>query len=154
MTTAIQREPESTHEFTVSLELLEGYAFRIAFDDAELEPLHTDEARPLGNGTGPSPSRLLAAAVANCLAASLAHCLRRARVPVETLTATATVSLGRNDRGRLRIERMNVRLDPRVESSHAAQLARCTSVFQEYCTVTASLREGFEIAVEVNPAAH
>src|SRR5688572_21030144 len=76
----IQREPESTHEFVVSLELLEGYAFRVAFDDAEVEPLHTDETPPLGKGTGPSPSRLLAAAVANCLAASLAHCLRRARV--------------------------------------------------------------------------
>ena len=148
----IQREPESTHEFVVSLELLDDYEFRVSFDDADVEPLRTDEAPPLGKGTGPSPSRLLAAAVANCLAASLAHCLRRARVEVAQLTATATVSLGRNDRGRLRIQRVDVRLEPRVDAEHAAQLARCTSVFQDYCTVTASLREGFEIGVDVAPA--
>lgn len=148
----IQREVESAHQFAVSLELLEGYAFRIAFDDAELEPLHTDEPRPLGAGSGPSPSRLLAAAVANCLAASLMHCLRRARVEVHGLAATATVSIGRNDRDRLRILRVDVALSPDIDDAHAPQLGRCVQVFQDYCTVTGSLREGFDINVDVRQA--
>lgn len=154
MTTAssIQREPEGAHQFRIALELLEGYAFRVEFGDGDLEPLHTDELPPLGKGIGPSPSRLLAAAVANCLAASLVHCLRRARATVERLSVHATVSMGRNDRGRLRIERIDVELSPQIGAADAAQLARCTQVFQDYCTVTASLREGFEIGVQVTAA--
>jgi uncharacterized OsmC-like protein len=143
---------DSTHAFTVSLELLEGYAFRVQFDHDDVEPLHTDELPPLGAGSGPSPSRLLAASISNCLAASLVHCLRRSRVSVRGLTATATVAVGRNDRGRLRIQRVDVVLSPAVDAAHVAQLERCSQVFQEYCTVTASLREGFEIGVDVAPA--
>lgn len=145
----VQRQPESAHQFGITLELLEGYAFRVEFEDGDIEPLHTDEPPPLGAGNGPSPSRLLAAAIVNCLAASLVHCLRRARVTIEGLSAHAAVSIGRNDRGRLRIERIDVELSPHLDAAVAAQLARCTAVFQEYCTVTASVREGFEIGVEV-----
>jgi uncharacterized OsmC-like protein len=144
---------EGTHAFTVSLDLLEGYAFRVRFDDDDIEPLHTDELRPLGAGSGPSPSRLLAAAIANCLAASLTHCLRRSRVDIRGLAARATVAVGRNDRGRLRIQRVDVLLSPDIDAGHAAQLERCTQVFQDYCTVTASLREGFEVDVDVRRAA-
>lgn len=150
--TGTPREVEHSEEFTVSLELVDGYAFRVDFDDDALEPLHTDEAPPLGAGGGPSPSRLLAAAVVNCLAASLAHCLRRARVEVGKLTADATVSLGRNDRGRLRIRHIGVRLSPQLDAASAAQLTRCAGIFQDYCTVTASIREGLDIDVEVAAA--
>jgi len=63
--------------FEVSLTLLKGYAFRVDFRDEPASSLFTDEPRPLGNGGGPSPSRMLAAAVVNCLASSLLFCLAR-----------------------------------------------------------------------------
>ena len=154
MTTAPTiRSTEAHEEFTVALELLGGYAFRVDFVDDEIEPLHTDETPPLGDGNGPSPSRMLAAAIVNCLSASLVHCLRRARVEIAELTATARVTIGRNDRGRLRVQRIAVQLAPQIAAEHAAQLARCTEVFQQYCTVTASIREGFEITADVTPTA-
>lgn len=141
---------EAHEEFTVALELLGGYAFRVDFVDDEIEPLHTDETPPLGAGNGPSPSRMLAAAIVNCLAASLVHCLR-ARVEITQLAATARVTVGRNERGRLRIQRIAVQLAPQIDAVHAAQLTRCAEVFQQYCTVTASIREGFEITADVTP---
>jgi organic hydroperoxide reductase OsmC/OhrA len=152
-TTAKELAIESTHEFSVSLTLLDRYAFRIDFDDATLEPLHSDEAPPLGLGTGPSPSRLLAAAVANCLASSLLFCLRRSHVEVRELKARATVNLGRNHRGRLRVQRIDVELDPTLPPGHVDQLARCKAVFEDYCTVTASIRDGITITASVTTAA-
>ena len=140
---------ESVHDFSVTLSLLEGYSFRIDFDDEALEPLHSDESPPLGRGTGPSPSRLLAAAVANCLASSLLFCLRRSRVDVREMKAKARVTLGRNARGRLRVQRIDVELDPSLPPGHVDQLARCKGVFEDYCTVTASIRDGITIAASV-----
>lgn len=147
------QDAQSAHAFSVSLTLLDGYAFRVDFDDASLEPLHTDEPRPLGSGNGPSPSRLLAAAVTSCLASSLLFCLRRSRVEVKNLKAKATVTLGRDTRARMRVEHIAVELEPDVAAAHADQLSRCTSVFEDYCTVTASIREGITIGVTVGTGA-
>jgi uncharacterized OsmC-like protein len=148
------QDAQRADPFSVSLTLLDGYAFRIDFDDASLEPLHTDEPRPLGGGNGPSPSRLLAAAVTSCLASSLLYCLRRSRVEVKDLKAKATVTLGRDTRARMRVERIAVELEPDVAAAHADQLSRCTSVFEDYCTVTASIREGIPVEVTVGTSAH
>ena len=61
--------------FTFTLEQQDDYAFLIRFDTPGAAPLLSDEPEPLGRGTGPNPSRLLAAAVANCLSASLLFAL-------------------------------------------------------------------------------
>jgi organic hydroperoxide reductase OsmC/OhrA len=138
-----------TETFAVSLQLIDGYAFRVEFDDEALDPITTDERLPLGDDRGPSPSRLLAAAVANCLAASLLHCLRRAKVPIDGLEASAVTTLGRNEQGRLRIERIVVLLDPRISAEHTNRLSRCISLFEDFCTVTESVRQGFDVRVTI-----
>jgi len=61
----------------LTLEQQDGYAFRVMFDDTALAPLLADEPAPLDRDRGPNPPRLLLAAVANCLAASLLFALRK-----------------------------------------------------------------------------
>jgi uncharacterized OsmC-like protein len=142
---------ESAEKFDVSLRLLNGYAFRVDFEDA-LAPLQTDEPLPLGKGNGPAPSRLLAAAVANCLASSLLFCLRKSRVSVRAMTAQVTATLDRNERGRLRIARLDVSLDPDIVPEELDRLSRCTDLFEDYCVVTESVREGIDVRVTVGAA--
>ena len=98
----------------------EGYRFRVRFDEAAMPDLLTDEMPPIGEGKGPTPSRLLATAVANCLAASLLYCLQIARVSVEGLEAEVTTEFTRNDAGRLRIWDMRVKLYPKWTAEHSA----------------------------------
>ena len=57
----------TTHagEFELSLERQSGYAFEITFDKDQYPKLRVDEPAPLGEDSGPNPSRLLAASVAS-----------------------------------------------------------------------------------------
>jgi organic hydroperoxide reductase OsmC/OhrA len=138
-----------TETFCVNVQLLGNLAFRVRFDDERAQPLTTHQRTPAGDDIGPSPSQLLAAAVANCLASSLLHCLLKARVPVEGLEASAVTTLGRNASGRLRIERIVVLLDPRIPKEHAHRLSRCATLFEDFCTVTESVRHGIDIGVNI-----
>jgi uncharacterized OsmC-like protein len=152
MTTTVPPVASAHETFTVSLTLLDGYAFRVDFGDERLASLMTDEQSPLGDDRGPQPSRLLAAAVANCLGASLLHCLRKSKIEVAGLHASAVTTLARNEKGRLRIERITVLLDPQISRDDRNRLSRCLSIFEDYCIVTESVRQGIDVRVTVNTA--
>jgi organic hydroperoxide reductase OsmC/OhrA len=80
----------------------------------------------------------------------LLFCLQKARVDVPTMHADVRVTTGRNAKGRLRVQKLDVKLAPSVPVDQQARMARCLEVFEDFCTVTASVREGFEIAVAVD----
>lgn len=135
--------------FAVSLTLQEGYAFTIDFGEQRGPPLLVDEGPPLGEGRGPDPSRVLAAAIGSCLGASLLFCLRKAHVEPAGLRTKVEGTLVRNGRGRLRIGKITVRLTPELSAADGKRVARCLDLFQDFCIVTESVRDGVDVAVEV-----
>ncbi len=136
-------------DFTLELEQLDGYQFRVRFDLDGVDDLVVDEPPPLGQGSGPNPSRMLALAAANCLSASLLYCVSRNRPPAGSLRARVHCRMARNDRGRLRIGGLAVTLEVDGELADAARMKRCLELFEEFCVVSASLRDGLPVAVEV-----
>lgn len=136
-------------QFTVAVTLRDGYAFDVQFAEGEGPPLVVDELPPLGEGNGPNPARLLAAAVGSCLSASLLFCLRKSRIELSELRTTVDGTITRNERGRLRIGGLRVRLAPELTSEQRARIGRCLDLFQDFCIVTESVREGIAIEVEV-----
>jgi uncharacterized OsmC-like protein len=81
--------------FSLSLELLENYVFKIDFDDAGY--ILTDEPEPLGQGEGPNPARLVGPAVANCLCASLLFALRKKKQYLPSIQANVSGEMDRVD---------------------------------------------------------
>lgn len=132
-----------------TLTLRDGYAFTVDFGDAGIPSMTMDEGPPLGHNEGPSPTRVLASAIAGCLGASLLFCLRKAKVDVGGLRAHVHVTSGRNAKGRQRVQQVAVRLSPEVPAAQVQQMARCLEVFEDYCVVTQSVREGIDITVQV-----
>lgn len=135
----------------VNLELEAGYRFRADFG-AGFEPVFLDEPPPLGEASGPNASAILAAAVGNCLSASLLYCLRRAHLEVGELHTEVEVTPVRNAEGRLRIGSLNVVLHPVVDSGSEGRFGRCVELFEDYCVVTDSVRHGIDISVHVEPS--
>lgn len=140
-------------DVSFTLALRDGYAFTVDFGDAGIPPMTIDETPPLGHNEGPNPSRVLAASIAGCLGASLLFCLRKAKVDVAALQANVRVTNGRNERGRLRVKKVAVRLSPTVPAEQHGRMARCLELFEDFCVVTASVREGMEIDVKVDTQA-
>ena len=142
-----------TDEVTVTMTLQDGYRFLVDFQQEGIPNLLLDEPEPLGEGRGPNAARLLAAAVGNCLSASALFCLRKARVDVRGMRTTVRASLVRTERGRLRVGATQVEIHPEVAAADLDRIDRCLALFEDYCVVTQSVRDGLEVAVEVKPAA-
>lgn len=136
--------------FEVRLERLDGYRFRTDWGTQGVEPLIVDEPPPLGQGTGPNPARLLAAAVGDCLSASLLFCLGRSRVEVAGVETHVVGSYVRNERNRLRIGGLRVGIVLDAPGSGPDALAKCLSMFEDFCVVTASVRQGVGVTVVVS----
>jgi len=126
-----------------------GYAFEVRFDWEEVPVLLLDEPRPLGLERGPNAARLVAAAAANCLSASLLYCMTKRDPAPGAVRARVRGRMVRNDRGRLRIGALEVTLRLSPELSESSKRERCAALFEDFCVVTASLRSGFPVHVRV-----
>ncbi|MEK8034733.1 OsmC family protein [Ideonella sp. DXS29W] len=140
---------ETPNQFTIELNQLKDFQFQVQFDKPGLPLLATDEPPPLGGDAGPNPSRLLAAAVANCLAASLLFAMRKFGNQPDPLRATATLQLARNEQGRWRVGHIAVDLHLGQPSDGFKSLERVLAQFEDFCVVTQSVRAGFPVAVQV-----
>jgi uncharacterized OsmC-like protein len=129
-----------------------GYRMTIDFGPKEWESLVLDEPPPLGSGTGPSPDQILAAAVAGCLVASLRYCLEKARIDVERVSARVRPSVARNEKGRLRIASISAVIEASLGEASSGRAQRCVELFQDFCTVTESVRHGIPVDVRVELA--
>jgi len=131
--------------FSVKLELLENYIFKVDFGD--FGDILTDEPAPLGNGEGPNPSRLIAAGVANCLCASLLFALRKFKDSPTGIRAEVKGETERQD-GRWRIGKMTVTMavDDAATLEH---LPKALEQFEDFCVVTQSIRQGIPVDVKV-----
>jgi uncharacterized OsmC-like protein len=136
-------------EFTLHVEQVQGFDFRVRFDKEQYPDLRMDEPAPLGADAAPNPARILAAAIGDCLSASLVFCLKRRGVTVEGLRSEVRVQLVRNAQKRLRIGHVEVAIHPRDPIPEDV-LSACLSTFEDFCVVTQSVREGIEVTVNVS----
>jgi organic hydroperoxide reductase OsmC/OhrA len=140
-------------DFTLSLEQDHDYEFRVKFDWPGVPELLLDEPDPLGNKRGPNAARLVAAAVANCLSASLVFCLQgKFKQKPGPIKAQVTGHLERNERGRFRIAGLDVAIEMSDDASAIQHIDRCAEQFEDFCIVTESIRKGIPVKVKVTDA--
>jgi organic hydroperoxide reductase OsmC/OhrA len=143
---------ERTHHAT--LRLIRGYEFAATFDDLpEAAPILFDEPPPLGDNAAPNAAAVLGAAVGNCLSASFTFCLRKARLEPRALTARVTTHVVRNESGRFRIQGIDVEISPEFSGDDLPKFERCGQLFEDFCTVTASIRKGIPVHVTLKETA-
>lgn len=139
----------SEKSFVTKLQLIEGYKFNVKSDIDYLPDLIVDETKPDGEGAGFNPTRLLSASVGHCMSSSLIYCLKKARIPITDLKTAVKTYLYRNEKGRLRIEKIDLEIYLEVRDEDKPRVHRCLSLFEDYCTVTQSIRKGIQVQVNI-----
>ncbi|MGM0480332.1 MAG: OsmC family protein [Pseudomonadota bacterium] len=134
------------NRFSLSLELINDYKFTVDFGG--FGELITDEPKPAGGGEGPNPSRMLAASVANCLAASLLFALRKYDNDPGKVTADIEGQVERVE-GRWRVTEIEVKLYLGKQQDCFEQLQTALDSFEDFCVVTQSVRNGVDVKVDV-----
>ncbi len=127
----------------------EGYRFLVEFGP-QYATMIADEPMPLGTDSGPSPQHLLAAAIANCLCASLTFACAKYHEDPGELSATVTCETGRNEKNRLRVTGIEVSITLGHAPDLLPHLERSLASFEDFCTVTESVRHGIPVNVSVS----
>jgi uncharacterized OsmC-like protein len=138
--------------FEIELELVDKLQFNVKFDLPEASDLLIDEPPEMGgSGLGPNASRMIAVGVSNCLSASLAFCLRKARADLKGMKVIAQGTVGREE-GRLRLQKIDVKIHPKFGAQEDLdKLERCKGLFEKYCIVTESIRRGLPVNIDIVP---
>ncbi|MFW9879021.1 MAG: OsmC family protein [Candidatus Thorarchaeota archaeon] len=126
----------------------------IKVKDCYIDEEHPEEVDMLG----PNPSRLLALGVLGCLSSSFIFCLKKKNFKVDDFTAEAEIIISRNEKGFLRVKKIDVKILPKITDPEALKRAKqCikptkdgVSFFEQYCVVTQSVRSGIEVNVNLD----
>lgn len=132
----------------VRLRQQQDYQFQIDFG-AGMPTLTGDEHPPLGQGLGPTPVQLLAAAAGNCLSDSLLFALRKFKQAPEPISCDVAAEVGRNAEGRLRVLSLSAVLTLGVPAGSLQHLDRVLDQFESFCTVAQSIGQGIALHVAV-----
>jgi uncharacterized OsmC-like protein len=138
-----------TESNVTMLKRVQGYKFKAEFDAEGVPDLMVDELKPIGESSAPNPTRLLSVAVGHCLSSSLLYCLEKARISVVDLETTVETTLGKNEHGYLRVKKLDVQMHLNVDEKDKPRVSRCLDIFENYCTVTQSVRNGIAVTVNI-----
>ncbi len=135
-------------EAAVTITRQDKYRFLVDFGPGIADTV-VDEPAPLGNGSGPSSSQLLVAAVGSCLSASFLFASTKFKEDPGRLTTTAKCQTGRNENNRLRVTGMEISIELGLEPESLGHLERALAHFEDFCTVSQSVRAGIPFTVTV-----
>ena len=134
---------------TIELVLQSDYRFEVDFGIPGVPRLVTDSTAPVGQGSGPDSEKLLVAAVANCLSASLLFSLRKFNNEAVAMQTIASVQLVRNEHARLRMGSIHVEIQLGVPAGALKHLDRAIAQFEDFCVVTQSVRAAIPVGVRI-----
>ncbi len=134
------------------LDQVDHYRFTVRFPGTPLEPRVVDESPPIGAGAGPDPVLQLATTIGHCMSSTLVNTMERSRIRITPVRTRVTVHLGRNARGRKRVTSMEVQIEcAPLDEADRARFDHGVEIFEDYCTVSGSVREGVRIGTRVGP---
>ena len=142
----------------VDMKLEKDLIFKVNLGYDKIKELFIDETMDeKSKEWGPDAAQLLGMAILGCLNASFLFCLHKRNLTIDDLEAHAEVSFKKIEKGYVRVDKIDVKILPK--SNDPATLKRINQCvkkmkdnrmfFEETCIITASVREGIDINVNI-----
>ncbi|MHA2183083.1 MAG: OsmC family protein [Promethearchaeota archaeon] len=139
-------------EIKVKVKLERDMIFKCDLGGIKLGACYIDESHKVESEMlGPNASHLLAMSILGCLSASYVFCFSKRNFTVKDLEAEAIVTIFRNEKGFVRVKKIDVSINPKIDSPEMRKRAiQCQKMFEQYCTITASVKEGIDVNVNID----
>jgi len=138
--------------YKVKVKLERDMIFKYDLGEIKLRECIIDETnKNESDMLGPNAAHLLAMAVLGCLSSSYIFCFSKRDFTFKDLEAIAIVTVSRNEKGFARVKKIDVTINPKIDSPDMRKrAAQCQKMFEQYCTITASVREGIDVNVKID----
>ena len=136
----------------VGIKLDHDMIFKCNLGFEKLQEIYIDETLEEKEDLwGPDAARLLGMALLGCLSASFILCLQKRNLELDDLRAEAEIIIAKNEKKLLRVKEINVDLIPESKDpSVLKRIEQCKKFFEQYCTITESVRAGIDVNLNIN----
>lgn len=144
----------------IRINLKEGLIFKHLKEYQKMGDFLIDETldRESDDLWGPDAASLLGLSILSCLSASFIFCLNKRDLSPDDLDGYAEVSFTKDEKGYERVERINVKLEPKTEDPDTLKrMKQCVRemrdgemYFEKTCIITPSVRAGIDIDVDID----
>ncbi len=127
------------------LELIGDNDYRFIFDHDALNEIDVELSKiPKDKRAGVARS-FLAASATYCMAGSINNMLKARGVDVNGISATSSVIMGKDDKGKSFVEGLNLKIHVDIPDESRDVLDHCVSILKDGCLVTRSLKKGIHV---------
>ena len=127
------------------LELIGDNDYRFIFDHDALNEIDVELSKiPKDKRAGVARS-FLAASATYCMAGSINDMLKARGVDVNGISATSSVIMGKDDKGKSFVEGLNLKIHVDIPDESRDVLDHCVSILKDGCLVTRSLKKGIHV---------
>ncbi len=127
------------------LELIRDNDYRFIFDHDALNEIDVELSKiPKDKRAGVARS-FLAASATYCMAGSINDMLKARGVDVNGISATSSVIMGKDDKGKSFVEGLNLKIHVDIPDESRDVLDHCVSILKDGCLVTRSLKKGIHV---------
>ena len=127
------------------LELIGDNDYRFIFDHDALNEIDVELSKiPKDKRAGVARS-FLAASATYCMAGSINYMLKARGVDVNGISATSSVIMGKDDKGKSFVEGLNLKIHVDIPDESRDVLDHCVSILKDGCLVTRSLKKGIHV---------
>jgi organic hydroperoxide reductase OsmC/OhrA len=127
------------------IKLIGDYEFRLSFDHDALTDIEVKIPKTLEDKSVGVARTFLAASGTYCMSGALYSLLRARGVDVNGISATSSVKMGKDDKGKSWVEGLNIDIQLDIPDESIDTLDHCVKLLENGCLVTRSLKKGIHV---------
>ena len=119
--------------------------YRIIFDHDALQDMDIALSKLPEERRAGAARAFLAASATTCMAGAVNYMLRARDVKVNGISASSSVHMGKNEKGTVVVDSINIEVIVDVPEEGTDVLEHCISLLENGCLVTRSLKRGIKV---------